>query len=247
MNFLNPVLDPILDPLLSLAPFWIIFIIGFLITLFTSLIYKFATDQDLMKRLKQDQKDMQKKLKEIKENPEKLQMHQKEMMQKNLEYMKHSMKPMLYTFLPIIILFGWLGTHLAFSPIFPGEPFSVELNLNEEIQNVTLKTSLELISYDVSDNVHSWSLKGDEGEYLLEFHIEDKIYEHKVIISNDQRYIEPLKQFNDNKISFIKTGNAELKPLGSVSIFGWEPGWLGIYLVISVILSIVIRKLLKIH
>lgn len=51
---------------------------------------------------------MQKELKELKDNPEKFMEAQKMMMEKNMQYMKHSMKPTLITFVPLILIFGWL-------------------------------------------------------------------------------------------------------------------------------------------
>ena len=44
----------------------------------------------------------------LKDNPEKMTQVNKQLMEKNLTYMKHSMKPMLFTFIPIIVIFGWM-------------------------------------------------------------------------------------------------------------------------------------------
>ena len=45
-----------------------------------------------------------------KESPQKVMELQKQAMEKNLVLMKHSMKPTLYTFIPLIIIFGWIRT-----------------------------------------------------------------------------------------------------------------------------------------
>ncbi len=86
------------------------FIIGvsFLVTLFITLAYKYFTNQDEMKRLRKELKELQGAVKENKDDNTKVLELQKEAMQKNAEYMKHSFKPMLVTFLPLIIVFGWL-------------------------------------------------------------------------------------------------------------------------------------------
>ncbi|RLG10826.1 hypothetical protein DRN69_08545 [Candidatus Pacearchaeota archaeon] len=87
-------------------------------SIFITLIYKYATNQQEMKRLKDELKELQKKAKEHKNEPEKVLEIQKELASKNLEYMKHSFKPMIYTFIPIIIVFWWLkGLYQDFGTI----------------------------------------------------------------------------------------------------------------------------------
>ena len=49
-----------LSPLLNIGPFWAIFILSFLMTLFITLIYKFGTNQKEMKYLKEKMKEYQK-------------------------------------------------------------------------------------------------------------------------------------------------------------------------------------------
>lgn len=86
-------------------------LVSFILTLLMTLAYKFFTDQKVMKTLKEEMKEMQKGLKDTTQTVEKKMSLQKDMMAKNLEYMKHSMKPMLITFLPIIVIFGWLRNY----------------------------------------------------------------------------------------------------------------------------------------
>lgn len=121
--------------LINWNKFIALLIISFILTLIITLIFKFLTDQHLMKTLKEEIKLSQQEAKNHKDNPKKLIEIQKQAMEKNLKLMMHSMKPMLFTFLPIIIVFGWLrntytgwsspipymgwiGTYIIFSLIF---------------------------------------------------------------------------------------------------------------------------------
>lgn len=85
-----------------------LFIVSLILTGIITLAYKYLTNQTKMRELKEEMKNMQKSMKEMKDKPDKMMAMQKETMKKNMEYMKHSMKPTLFTFLPIIIIFGWL-------------------------------------------------------------------------------------------------------------------------------------------
>jgi uncharacterized membrane protein (DUF106 family) len=70
-----------------------------------------------MKELKGIQKACQIKLKDNKGNPEKMAEIQKEMMACSMELMKHSFRPMLITFIPIILFFWWVRKIYVLTPL----------------------------------------------------------------------------------------------------------------------------------
>jgi len=104
--------------LLSASPEISVVVISFLVMLVTTVITKFATNQNRMKELKDIQKACNIKLKDNRGNPEEMKKINEEMMRCNLELMKHSFKPMLFTFIPMLILIGWMGKF--FSPLLKG-------------------------------------------------------------------------------------------------------------------------------
>jgi|SRR3989344_1230966 len=90
---------------------WGIIIIAFILTLLTTLVYKYFTDQEALKNIKEENKKLQEEMKSHKGNPAKMAELQKQALQKGLiEPMKHQIKPLLITFLPFILIFGWLRT-----------------------------------------------------------------------------------------------------------------------------------------
>ncbi len=101
--------DWIFSPLVNLGDVWAIILISLILTFLVVIIYKVATNQDLMKKLKAEIKDLQKNMKAHKDDPTKFMEMQKEAMQKNMTYMKHSMKPTLYTMIPMLLILGWLS------------------------------------------------------------------------------------------------------------------------------------------
>ena len=119
MGFMDPFFDVTLGPLLVLPPIVSIFIVSFAVSLFIVLIYKWMTDQNEMKRLKDKLKDFQKEMRELKNQPDKMMAVQKEAMGVNMDYMKKTMRPTLITFIPIILIFGWLSAHFAYEPLLP--------------------------------------------------------------------------------------------------------------------------------
>ena len=94
-DFLNPTLDFLLGWVLLLPPFWGILIITAIISVIITLVYKYATDQGLMKNLKTEMKELQKQMKELKEHPEEVKKIQSKFMGLNGKYTMESFKPSL--------------------------------------------------------------------------------------------------------------------------------------------------------
>lgn len=90
-----------------------ILVISFLVVLVTTIITKYVTNQKRMKELKDIQKACQIKLKDSKGNTEEMNKINKEIMDCSMELMKHSFKPMLITFIPLLLLAGWMNGTFA--------------------------------------------------------------------------------------------------------------------------------------
>lgn len=97
------------EPILfGLPPIRSIFLIATILSIFVSLVYKFMTDQTLMKELKKDLKKYQSQMKLHKKDLAKLSEVQKKAMEVNMKYMKQSFKPMIITLIPFFAVFTWL-------------------------------------------------------------------------------------------------------------------------------------------
>ncbi len=253
MVFLDSILTPALLPLFTWNPFWGIVIFSFLISLLITLAYKYFTDQKEMKRLKEEQKEFQKRMKELKEHPEEMMKIQKEAMSKNFEYMKHSLKATLITMLPIILVFSWMNVHLAYEPINPMETYGVTAMFKEGLTG-----TVELVPdegtkvvgnamQDIGKEV-TWALKSSEGLHLLTVKAGDTVQTKSVLITTKLNAEEEVALFQHSDITKIKINYNKLRPLGpGMALFGWEPGWLGLYFIFSVLFSMLQRKVLKVY
>jgi uncharacterized membrane protein (DUF106 family) len=246
------VLNPIFSPLLRLPILWSIILISLLIAVVITFVYKWMTDQHLMKALKDDIKKFQKEMKEFKQDPKKVMEIQKRAMQTNMKYMMHSMKPTLITFIPIIIIFGWLNANLAYAPIMPDTEFTTTAIFEEGTTGMITLTEItpegvELLvnnTQEIVDSKAVWKLKGESGEYILEYDYNEKTYNTELLITNQQAYKEPVKPIKKDNLKLIQIDNQKIKPL---NLFGWKLGWLGTYIIFSIVFSMTLRKILKLH
>ena len=243
-------LDPVFGPLLKLPSLWTIILLSFFISLIITLIYKYTTNQNLMKELKDEMKEFQKQIKELRNDPQKAMEVQKRSMKTNMKYMSHSMRSTLFTFIPIIIIFGWMNAHLSFAPIMPGQDFTTtvvfENGVSGEIElSVPEGLNIEESAVkEIKENEVKWVLNGEEGEYLLEYDFNDKKYNKEVLITNGKEYKKPTKDVRDGNIRMISVDNEKNIVL---NIFGWKMGWLMSYIIFSIIFSMTLRKILKLH
>jgi uncharacterized membrane protein (DUF106 family) len=241
-------LDPIFNPLLALGPFWALFIMSFIIALVIVVIYKYTTDQNLMKQLKGELKEIQAEMKTLKNEPEKAMAVQKRAMQTNMKYMMQSFRSTLFTFIPIILIFGWMNGHLAFVPIGAGEEFSVSAFFDKGIEgdaSVIVPDKIEVIG-DVEKTITNgrvdWRLKGSEGAYTVGVKYRERSYVKELLI--DSQDYEKVEKRYKGDVKLIKINNEPLKVL---NLFGWKLGWLWSYIIFSIVFSMILRKLLKVY
>ena len=243
------ILNPVFSPLLNLPTLWAVVLLSFLISVIITLVYKYTTNQDLMKQLKGEMKEFQKEIKELRKEPEKAMQVQKKSMQTNMKYMMHSMRSTLFSFIPIIIIFSWMTANFAYDPILPDKEFTTTVFFEENVDGEIELNVPEAISIksekkkEVKDGEVKWILSGKEGEYLLEYNFNNNKY-YKEILINEKRYEDPVKKINDG---FVKTIEIEHKSKKLLNLFGWKVGWLGTYIIFSIIFSIIIRKIIKVY
>jgi uncharacterized membrane protein (DUF106 family) len=94
-----------------------IIVISLIVTFFTTLVYKYSTNQNRMKELKEVQKKCQIDIKANKDNPEKMMEIQKQMLACSGEMMKFSFKPMLITMIPLLIVLAFIRNVYVGTPI----------------------------------------------------------------------------------------------------------------------------------
>lgn len=243
-------LDPIFRPLLALGPFWAVVIISLLVSLLITFVYKWMTDQHLMKSLKDEIKQHQEEMKKHSHDTAKVMEIQKKAMTTNMEYMKHSMKPTLVTMLPLLLILGWFNSNMVYAPIMPGEEFRIAAVFESGVTGSAVLEPVEGVEVingneqQIAENKAVWILKADKGSYFFEINYKDKKYPAEVLITDEQAYSEPVKTVNENGLESIKVNNEKLVVM---NLLGWKLGWLGTYIIISLISSLALRKALGIN
>lgn len=204
-------IGPLANPVYG--PFVTFLIISFIASGIITVVYKFLTNQNLMKKLKDEIKKCQEDMRSTKDTTKLLEV-QKKVMDVNMKYMMESFKPTFVTFIPIIFLFWWMSSNVAFAQLLPNEEFDVKIIFSEGINGtISVNAPKELVL--LSENpqtinqtldlkvkkaipMATFKFKGDFGDYIVRFDYEKRSYEKLIVVSNNWDYALPeLKKGND--------------------------------------------------
>jgi uncharacterized membrane protein (DUF106 family) len=110
----HAILNPSAGTFLNWNYSWGLVIITGVITLITTLLQKYTTDQEAIKQLKVEQKSLQEKMKDVKDNPEKMMELQKEQMELTFnKMMPLTMRPLIYTAIPFVLFLRWFSDYFT--------------------------------------------------------------------------------------------------------------------------------------
>lgn len=110
-NSVHYILDPSAGFLLNWNLAIGMSIIVLIITILTTIIQKYTTDQKTLKEHRDEQKEIQKQIKENKNNPQKIMELQKKQWAGFPKQFKLNMVSIVYTGVPFILLFRWFNDY----------------------------------------------------------------------------------------------------------------------------------------
>ncbi len=252
----------------SLPPAAAIFFVSLSLSLLVTLVYKLTTNQKLMKSLHLEMKSIRDEIKNIKD-PSQAASLNKQLMEKTMQQMMHSMKSTFITIIPAFLIFGWLNANMAFVQAAPGEEFAASLAFSKGTEGTAAISSetLEILSnatQEIKDAKAAWKLKGEKGTHQITYNFGNETYTRSVIITDEWEYSDPYIEKKktlfgiinvgdknpikpDSKITRVSVDLKPTRPFGNFRLFGWNPGWLGTYFIFTLMLTFPIRKLLRVH
>lgn len=249
--FVDMIFNPVFGWLLDIPSLLAILFLAALLALISTLLQKYLTDQAKMKRLRDDTKKYQEQMKRLRDDPEKLMKVQQKVMPIQMDLMKESFKPLFVSLVPFLFVFFWLSSHFAYFPIEPNTPFTVSATFEKGVGGIAVlggasALTIEQSEQTVKDGLAAWVVRGPAGEHELNLTFAGATFQRKVLITEDREYLQPQMPLSGTVKSF-DVGNEKLTPLGdNFSLFGWHPGWIFYYILLSIPLSLLLKKVLNV-
>ncbi len=215
------VLEFLFNPLLSLQSALAVLIFSAVILVIINVFYKILINQRAAKAIKDRQKELSKKMQDERKagHTDKMNALMKESLQENSKLMRMTLKPMIVSFIVVIIFLPWLQ--------------SVYGDRLGQANNDTGTIGLGNVNYTFTVNGGYASIAGSA--------------EHKggcdaQCLRIDGRSYEITREGGNTKFAPI----VAIFPF-ALPLFGNTAGWLGWYILVSIPLVIIIRKLMKIY
>lgn len=240
-------------------PSLFIIVLAAIVTIISTLTHKWLTNQEHLKSLKKRQKEIQKELKKCKDH-NLMQELNMEMMKLTGIMFKSSMKPMFVTIIPFLLIFGWANANISYDPIAPNEDFFIKAFFDSGASGnaeILVPEGIEVINGNIKEISEvkeegwifkkkirdtQWILRGSAGEYEVEILFLDDKEIKKIIISEGADYANVEENYK-GEIERVLVGNEKRI---YINLLGWEVGWLGSYILLSILFSMVLRKIMKV-
>jgi len=212
-------LDFLFGFLLTFEPVIATAIFAAIIIIVINVFYRILINQRDAKQLKENVKELNKKMKEEQKagNTEKVKEIMSDVMKENSRLMRMTMKPMIVSFVIVIVFLPWLA--------------GVYGDMTVATVNGTGNLTIMNRTYLVEENQNSIKIN--------ELNINCTLPCEKAIENFDWR----IKKESGN----IKFSRAVVRMPFELPVFGYYLGWLGWYILVSIPVMIITRKLMKIN
>jgi len=116
-NTVHSILDPSAGVFLDWNVTIGMLIITGIITLITTIMQKYMTDQNALKTIKEEQKIVQQEMKLAKSSPEKSMELSKKSLELTMTAMPMTMRPLMYTIIPFVLFLRWFQDYFTVNPV----------------------------------------------------------------------------------------------------------------------------------
>lgn len=272
MDLFNTIICSFFDlvclPFADLHPLWGLTTLSVLTGIIMLLVFRVTSDQAAIRNVKKRIKAHFLEIRLFKDDLGLMLEAQKNVLKHNLTYMRHSLKPMLFLLVPVVLIMIHLSLWFDSSPLKKGETAIVKLKFREEApfnadvslrvpEGVLLETPPVRIQ---AEREICWRIKAlEKGTYQLEVMLNPGKVTKALVVSDQlarlsakrvsknifQRALYPGEKSlpKNTGIEFI-----EIKyPSISYHVFGWNIHWLVIFFVVSIAAGFLLKRLFNVE
>jgi uncharacterized membrane protein (DUF106 family) len=270
LHVLVPILDVLYIPCdwvlgatSHLPPFWSITIVGVLSGVAMVLVLKYCSNQKFLGQAKADLNLLKLKMKAAKEAKDAEALTRARALSGRIggKFMGASLKPSLWT-VPIMAVLGlWTGSRLGYLPIRPGDEVVVVAHFEDNAKGYAYILPTESlqgafiapieIPKDGDGLQARWTLHANgESNSPLTIRHEERSYSLPLpVVKNGGRPPEPVTTFNKASSTHDQLQAVEVKLTPSLPEKWWNLTWQwgGLYMIVTLVVALGLRWLLKIN
>ncbi|MFB0566795.1 MAG: hypothetical protein ACETWK_14090 [Candidatus Aminicenantaceae bacterium] len=257
-------------PFRNLSPWFGMILISLLTGLMMLLIFRFASNQEGIRKVKDKIKAHLLELRLFKDSLRLTLKAQGKILRYNLKYLSYSVKPLLIMIIPLVLILFQLNLWFGYQSLKTGEETILKVKLKEYQNPLDFDIAIEASQALIIDtpplriedeNEINWRLKAREkGLHILNFEINDQKFTKKVSVAQRSfTKISPLKVSRNFIDEMYNPGEAPLPgalpvkavevmyPSKNMDLFGWRIHWLIVYFALSIIFGFVLKGIFRVE
>ncbi|NIO49283.1 MAG: hypothetical protein GTN73_07610 [Candidatus Aminicenantes bacterium] len=264
-------------PFRGMNPWVGMILISFLTALLMLFVFRFSSNQEGIRRVKNKIKAHLLELRLFKDSLSLSFKAQRNIFRYNLKYISYSAKPLLVMIIPLILILIQLNLWFGYEPLVPGQETILKVELEEGRSPLDIDLALEpSAGFDIQtlplrieeESEIDWRLRAREkGVHDLTFIVNGQRLTKKVAVAQKPlSKISPMKVRRSFINELINPGESPLPrdlpiktirvkyPAKDMNLFGWNipwllgiPPWLIVYFVLSIILGFVFKGIFKVE
>lgn len=257
-------------PFRSLSPWIGMIFISFLTALFMLFVFRFTSNQEGIRKVKNKIKAYLLELRLFKDSFTLSLKAQGNILRHNLKYISYSAKPMLIMIIPLILILIQLNLWFGYQSLSPGERAILKVKLKENLNPLDLDLSIEPSPGYVietpplrieEEREIDWRLRaGKKGVHDLVLILNGQKLKKKIAVAQAQlNKLSPIKVQKNFITELMNPGEAPLpsnSTLEAIEIvyrsknmnfFGWQIHWLIVYFALSIIFGFALKVLFRVQ
>lgn len=269
-SIFGKIFEFIFIPFRNLSPWIGMILISLLTGLLMLLIFRYTSNQEGIKRVKNKIKAHLLEIRLFKDSLALSLKAQGNILRSNIRYIGYSGKPMLVMIIPLILILIQLNFWFAYQSLRPGEVTILKVKLQEgqNILDLDLKVefppslAIETPPLRIEEQQEiNWRLRAREkGLHSLTFEINGQSFTKKIAVAQKPlTRISPLKvqrNFIDELFNPVEAPlskdipvkSIEIKyPAKNMNLFGWHIHWIIVYFALSIIFGFALKGVFKVE
>jgi len=269
-SFFGKIFEFIFFPFRNMSPWVGMILISFLTALMMLLIYRFTSNQEGIRKVKNKIKAHLLELRLFKDSLALSLKAQGNILLSNLRYIRYSGKPLLVMIIPLILILIQLNLWYGYQSLKPGEETIIKVKLKEEQNPLDLDLTIQpsqALAVETpplrieEENEINWRLRAREkGIHHLSFKINGQSFTKKVAVAQKPlTKISPLKVRPNFFSALSNPGEPPLSgdlpvesievkyPAKNMNLFGWHIHWLIVYFALSIIFGFAFKGIFKVE
>ena len=266
-HIINLFFNFLFSPLNYISASWGLFISSAVTGIIMLIIFRYTSNQQKIKSVKDIIKAYILEIRLYKDSPRIIMKAFRQILVKNAIYMRYAIVPLLFVFIPVILVLFNLNARYNYRALSANEPFLIKANVVPDVDlrslEIEVPDEIEILTpavHMITENEINWKARVKKpGEYTITFRFLDRAFQKTVIAKPTNELLSTIRSGDDFMTVLMNPAEKPLpagSPIKSLeitypakenSILGIKMHWLIAFFVLSLVFAFALKGPLKVE